>query len=131
MRTSPIRNNHSIKLPFILQYIIQQVLIMATMLPFVLVIGSHNSPCSSFCYRSLKSRQIDFMKSPIIYHYINIPSLYFLIIQSKMFHTSSDTIFLYFLYIWHYHSRCQKWIFTHVFKITSIQGSSIHINSRT
>ena len=128
---SPVGNDYSVKAPLFLQYLFQQVLIMATMFIFILIVRSHKRPYLTLLHSRLESRQVDFMQSSVIYLYIDMIAVYLLIVESKMFHTSSHTILLHTLYIRYYHTGSQIRVFAHVLKVTSIERCTIDVYARS
>ena len=104
---------------------------MANMLIFVQIIRTHDGPCVTFLNSCLKSRQIDFVQSTVIYYHICSVAIHFLVIQRIMLHTGSHSILLYSLYIRNNHTPSQIRIFAHIFKITPIQRCTIDIHTRS
>ena len=129
--TSPVGNNHSVKSPFTFQDIIQQILVMTTVLTFIQVVRSHDGPSLPLPDSSLESRQINFIQSTVIHNNIGGMAVHFLIIQRIVFYASGNAILLYTLYIRNYHLSGQIRVFTHIFEITPVQRSTVNIHSGT
>ncbi len=129
--TSPIGYYNAIKLPILLQNLIQHPVVMTSMLTMYLVVGSHNTPRATLDYSCFESRQIDFVQSTFAELYINVSTPCFLIIQCIMLYTSSYTIFLHFLNIRNYHDTGQIRVFAHILKITSVEWSTINVHTGT
>ena len=55
----------------------------------------------------------------------------FLVIQRIMLYTGSYTILLYALHVRNHHTRSQIGIFTHILKVTSIQRSTVNVDTRS
>ena len=59
--------------------------------------------------------------------YVGRVAVHFLVIEREMLHASRYTIFLHFLYVWHYHTAREERIFAHVFEVTAIEGCAVDI----
>ena len=59
--STPIRYYDTIKSPFFSENIVQQILVVTTILILITIVGSHNSPSLSFLYSSFKRWKINFI----------------------------------------------------------------------
>ena len=131
MHASPIRNYNTVKSPFSFQYIIEQILVMTAMLPFIQIVGTHDSPYLTLLHSSLECRQVNFIQSTVINNDIRGMTIHLMVVQGKMLHTSCNSIQLYTFNVRNYHTGCQVRVLTHVFKITPIERCPINIYTWT
>ena len=130
MRPTKIRQQHAIKPPFLTKNVLQQIFVMTTMLPIILVVSPHHRPDFSFLNRRLKCRQIDFMQRPFIDKRIDAIAIGFLIIHRKMLHTGSHMVRLNALDIGNAHLGSQIRIFSHILEIPAIHRRTENIHAR-
>ena len=104
---------------------------MASMLSFIKIVCAHDGPRLAFLNCSLESGQIDFIKSTVVHNNIGGVTVDFLIIQRIVLYTGSYTILLHTLYIRNHHAGSQIRIFTHILKVTSIQRSTVNVDTGT
>ena len=107
VRAAPVGNDHTVEAPFASQDIVQQILVVAGMLTFIQVISSHDRPRFTFLNGRLESGQIDFIQGTVVYY----------------------DILLYALHVRNHHTGSQVRVFAHVLKVTSVQRSTININT--
>ena len=91
------------------------------------IICPHDRPRSAFLYSGFECRQIYLIQRTVAEVDIDMPAPLFLIVQGKVFHTSSNPIFLQFLHIGNNHDRSQIGIFSQILEITAVERRAINI----
>ena len=129
VRAAPVGNDHTVEAPFASQNIVQQILVVAGMLTFIQVISSHDRPRFTFLNGRLESGQIDFIQGTVVYYDIGGVAVDFLIVQRIVLHAGCHPILLYALHVRNHHTGSQVRVFAHVLKVTSVQRSTININT--
>ena len=78
----------------------------------------------------MEGRKIYLVQRTVVYDDIDIAAIVFLIVKRIMFDAGGNTIFLYTLYVGYHHLRGEIRVFTHVFKVTTIERCAIYIHAR-
>lgn len=110
--------------------VVEDILVVAEMLTLVVVVGTHDRPCSAFLNGCFESRQIDFVQGPVVYHSVVVVAPRLLIVQCEVLYTGGNAVFLYFLNIRHDHLGCQVRVFSHIFEITAVERCTVDVHSR-
>ena len=92
VRSTPIAHHHSVKLPILLQYLVEQYGIVTVVLVLIQIVCTHDSPRLSFCYGSFEGREIDLMESTVADNDIHLMAIFLVIIQGIMLYTCSNPL---------------------------------------
>ena len=91
--STPIGHQHAIEFPIGFKNLVE-ILIVSTELVTVLIVCTHNGPSTTIDNGTPETFEIDFVQSTVADHYIHFVAVDFLIVESKVLHTSSYTIAL-------------------------------------
>ena len=101
--TSPVADYHTIEAPVLLQNLVEHNIIVAVVLVFIEVVGTHDSPCTTLLHSSLEGRQVNLMQGAVADNNIYLMTVFFIVVQRIVFHTGSDTLRLQSLNVWYHH----------------------------
>ena len=127
--TAPVGNDTAVELPVIFQNLVQCEIVMAGVLAANLIVSAHNAPGTSFFYRSLECRQIDFMQSTVAKIHINMSAPQFLVVQRIVLDTSCHSVLLQLLDVRYAHHTGQIRVLAHIFKITTVHRSTVDVDA--
>ena len=127
MNASPVRDDNTVETPFAFQYVVQEVLVMATVLILVQVVGTHDGPGISFLDGCFEGGEVDFVEGTVVYDDVGRMAVYFLVVECIMFHTGSHAVLLDALHIGNYHLSGQIRVFAHILEIASIQWRTVDV----
>ena len=128
---TPIGDNHAIELPIAFQNLIEQNVVVAVVLIAIEVVSSHDTPSMTLCNRCTESRKIDFMERTIVNYYVHLMSKILIIVQCIVLDACCNTFRLQALNVWHYHAGSQPRVFSHIFKVATIERCAIDIHAWT
>ena len=131
MSSTPVAHHDTVESPFAFQDIVQQIFIVTAMLVLVQIIRSHDAPGMSFLNSRLKGRKINLVKRTVVDYNIRCMTIYFVVVQCKMFYASSYSIALDPTYIRYHHLTRQIRIFAHILEVTSVQRRTIDVHTRS
>ena len=127
MNTSPVGDDNTVETPFAFQYVVQEVLVMATVLILIQVVGTHDGPGISFLNGRLEGGQVDFIEGTVVYDDVGRVAVYFLVVECIMFHTGCYTVLLDALHIGDYHLSGQIRVFAHILEIAGVQWRAVDV----
>ena len=130
-RATPVADEGTIPVPFLLQDAIQQFVVVAAVYPLPLVVRAHDGIDMCFIHSLLERTQIDFTQGTLRHIHIHPKAVCLLVVQHEMLQTASHTIGLCSLDVGHHDFSCQVGVFTRIFKRTSIQGGALDVHART
>ena len=61
MSAAPVGNHGSVEVPFLLEYPVQNPVVVTEMSSFEQVVRTHDRPCAAFLHGSLEGREIYFI----------------------------------------------------------------------
>ena len=131
MCAAPVRDYRAVKSPFLLEYLVQDPVVMAEMFAFEQVVRTHDRPCASFLHGRLESREIDFIKSTVIDNSVIMMAVSLLIVERKMLYAHCHSVFLHFPDIWNSHLACKERIFAHIFEVSTTKRGTVDVYART
>ena len=131
MAATPVTDYHTIEAPVALQNLIQEDIVMAVVLVFIEVIGTHDGPCPTLLYSSTEGWQVDFVEGTVTDDDIHLMAIFLVIVQRIVLHTRCHTLRLQALHIGHHHLRGQIRVFTHILEVTTSQWCAVDVHTRS
>ena len=131
MSAAPVGNHSPVEAPFLLEYPVQNPVVMAEVLALKQVVCTHDRPCSAFLNCHLEGRKIYFIQGPVIHDCIVCVSVCFLIVQREMLHAHRDSVLLYLLNIRHGHLSGQIRVLAHIFEVAAAKRGAVDVHTRT
>ena len=128
---SPVRHQNPFKSPLLTQHINVKPSVLGGMYSVERIITIHHRSYPGFLYRFTKSWEINFLQSTFVYVRACMMPAPFLVISGKMFHRSHHSLFLNAQYIFFSNFTRQIRVFTEILVITSAQGRTVDIDTRT
>ena len=130
VNASPIRHDQSLKTPFALQNLIQQIITLAAVDAAQLVVCAHHRPHFRLLHRRLERGQMDFAQRPFIHLHVHFVAISLLIVRGKMFGARRDALRLNARDVTHRHATSEERIFAEVFKIPPTQRRAHDVHAR-
>ena len=130
MGCSPVGDDHTIEVPVTFQYLIDEHLVVRSVLVEILVVGTHDAPHLAFLDGSLERRQVDLVKGSIGHLDIDMAAELLLIVEDIMLYTGSYAVSLNTIDVGHHHLRSEARIFAHIFEVATIERRAIDVNTR-
>ena len=120
--TAPVADDGAVKAPLTLEDIVQQVLVVAAVLVFVKVIGTHDGPGTAFLHGRFEGRQVDFIEGTVVHDHIGRMAVDFVVVQGIVLDADGHFVALDSLDVVHGHPSGQVRVFPHILEITAAQG---------
>ena len=131
MCTAPVANHHTVEAPLLLQYLVQQYVVVTVMLVLIEIIGTHYSPCLALLHGSLEGREIDFAKGAVAHYNVHLMAMLLVIVQSIVLHTSSNALALKTLNVRNHHTGSEPRVFAHILEVAAVQRGAVDIDTRS
>ena len=128
---APVRDNDPVVSPVVSQNISEKMCVFVGICSVDLIVTGHDRFCAAFFHGNLKSGQIDFTKSTLIYHRVHCHSAKLLAVYGKVLRAGIDAPALDSAYISRRHLACKIRIFGEILKVSSTERTSLYIESRT
>ena len=130
MHRTPVRYYHAVIFPFSPQDPVHQYSALTAVLPLIAVVGPHQRIGISLFHRFFKGGKVDLSQRPVADLHLHIQALCLLIIYGKMLDAGCHIGFLNALNQRYRQFSRQIRILTHIFKVSSAEGTSFDIDPR-
>ena len=101
---APVRNHHTVEAPLLLQYLVEQRLVVTVVLILIKVIGTHDGPCPTLTDCSLEGWQIDFTQGAVRNNDVHLMPIFLIVVQRIVLDTGRHTLRLQALHVRHHHT---------------------------
>ncbi len=129
--TTPVAHHHAVILPVTLEYLIEGVLVLATVLILIEVIGAHDAPGVTLLDSSLKGGQVNLTQGTVAHDDVDLMAIFFIVVQAEVLDTRRSACRLQTLNVGHYHAGRQQGILAHVLKVAAIQWRAVDVHTRS
>ena len=129
--TTPVAHHHAVILPVTLEYLIEGVLVLATVLVLIEVIGAHDAPGVTLLDSSLKGGQVNLTQGTVAHDDVDLMAILLIVVQTEVLDTRRSACRLQTLNVGHYHAGRQQGILAHVLKVAAIQWRAVDVHTRS
>ena len=130
MTAPPVGYYHAIVLPVALQYLVQHDIIVAIVLVFIQIVGTHDAPGTGLGNGSLEGRQINFVQGSVADDDIHLMAILLVVVQGIVLHAGCHALRLQTFYIRYDHARGQQRVLTHILEIPTSERGAVDIHAR-
>ena len=127
--TAPVAHHHSVESPFVLQDIVEDILVVAQVLVAIQVVGTHNGPSLCLGNCGLECRQVNLIESTVVDNHVGGVAVHLVVVKGKVLHTGSHAVLLHPLDVRHHHRCRQIRVLAHIFKVAAVERSAVDVNS--
>ncbi|OPZ47746.1 MAG: hypothetical protein BWY95_01289 [Bacteroidetes bacterium ADurb.BinA104] len=129
--SAPIRYGEPLETPLLTQDLIEQMLILGTIVAVDLVICRHHHHCTALLHCRLERFEVELTHGTLIGYHIDNAAVGLLIIQREMFETYGSTGSLSTFGEFNRQSCGQHRIFREIFVSTAAYGQTLNVDCRT
>ena len=122
---APVRHDQSLEAPFLFEDLIEQVGILAAVLPAELIVGAHDAQRAAFLDGGAEGGQINLAQRALVHEDVDGAALNFLVVGGKMLGAGGDALGLLALDVIDSNARREEGVFAHVFEVATAEGGSL------
>ena len=127
MCAAPVGDYNTVELPVAFEDVVEQILVVAALLTFVLVVSAHNRPSLSFGNGSMEGGKVDFVERTVVDNDVDVSAPAFLVVQCIMLNASSHAVGLHGFYVRNHHARSEVGVFAEIFEVASVERRAVDV----